>query len=67
MKNSPFHEPLRKGDCVTETEGCRHTNPDICSKHSMADVCAFVRPDNICKSPPASWKKQYIKLKNDDQ
>jgi hypothetical protein len=59
----PFHAPLQPKDTATETEGCRHTNPDICGKHSLDGVCAFVRPDVICKAPPASWPKQFVKLR----
>jgi len=63
MKNgSPFHAPLHEKDTQTQTFGCRYTNPDICRKNMMPDVCAFARSDNICLSPPASWRKQYAKL-----
>jgi hypothetical protein len=57
-----FHEPLLEGDTAQKTVGCRHTNPDICAKHSIPAVCAFVRPDGMCLAPPASWPKQYEKL-----
>ncbi|WP_134082118.1 hypothetical protein [Thiohalophilus thiocyanatoxydans] len=59
-----FHAPLNDEDTETQTVGCRHTNPNICSKNMMPNVCAFSREDGICKSPPASWKKQYQKLMN---
>jgi hypothetical protein len=49
-------------DSENQTHGCRHTNPSVCGKHSVPGVCAFVRKDNICLSPPQSWKKQYEKL-----
>lgn len=67
MGNDPkqakrFHAPLVEGDTARKTVGCRHTNPDICAKHSMASVCAFVRADGVCLAPPASWLKQYEKL-----
>lgn len=58
-----FHAPLKPQDAEKQTEGCRYTNPDICAKNRMPKVCAFVRDDGICTSPPASWKKQYKKLK----
>lgn len=58
-----FNAPLKNGDTANQTIGCRHTNPSICSKHSLPEVCAFVRQDSICLSPPRSWKKQYLKLK----
>jgi len=62
-QNEAFHKPLHKLDTETETHGCRHTNPDICAKNRMPNKCAFVRADGMCLAPPASWKKQYAKLK----
>ena len=57
--------PLRDGDTETQTVGCRHTNPDICAKNGLHGKCAFANKDNICFTPPASWKKKYINLKNE--
>ena len=57
-----FLAPLLPGDTQDETVGCRHTNPDICGKNCMPDVCAFVREDGMCLSPPATWPKQFRKL-----
>lgn len=57
-----FHEPLLPGDTEKQTLGCRHTNPDICSKNSLDTVCAFVRRDGKCLAPPTSWAKQFRKL-----
>lgn len=57
-----FHEPLVAGDTAKQTVGCRHTNPAICAKHSMASVCAFARADGLCLAPPATWSKQFVKL-----
>ena len=57
-----FHLPLRPGDSEQMTHGCRHTQPVICGKNELADVCAFVRPDGICHAPPTSWPKQFAKL-----
>ena len=57
-----FHEPLRQGDTAARTVGCRHTNPAICAKHSLEGVCAFVRKDGMCLSPPRSWPKQFVCL-----
>lgn len=57
-----FHEPLHLLDTEARTVGCRHTNPDICAKHSLDTVCAFVRADGMCVAPPASWPKQFRKL-----
>lgn len=39
------------------------SNPATCSKNSLGSVCAFVRPDGICVSPPDSWPKQFAKLR----
>jgi hypothetical protein len=58
-----FHEPLLEGDTEKQTVGCRHTNPAICAKNAMTSVCAFARPDGMCLSPPATWAKQFHKLK----
>lgn len=63
QKSVGFHSPLNKNDTQKETMGCRHTNPDICSKNSLEGVCAFVRNDGVCKSPPKTWAKQYVKIK----
>ena len=57
-----FHAGLNPLDSEHQTHGCRHTNPNVCAKHSLPGVCAFVRKDNICLSPPQSWKNQYEKL-----
>jgi hypothetical protein len=54
-----FHDPLDGRDTPDQTVGCRHTNPDICAKHSISLVCAFVRADGMCLSPPKSWPKQF--------
>jgi len=61
-----FHAPLLPGDTDKQTVGCRHTNPDICSKNSMASVCAFAREDGMCLAPPATWAKQFVKLGGSD-
>jgi len=58
-------KPLHCLDNKNQTYGCRHSNPDICSKHDMPGVCAFVKQDNICTRPPLSWGKIYKKLKED--
>lgn len=57
-----FHLPLQNGDTENRTVGCRHTNPDICAKHSLEGVCAFSRIDGFCLAPPMSWPKQFRKL-----
>ena len=58
--------PLLDGETETVTIGCRHSNPDICAKHSMSGVCAFVEKENLCHAPPASWKKLYKQLLEDE-
>jgi len=64
MRNdSAYHAPLHPVDTELKTKGCRHTNPDICAKNRMPKVCAFVRSDNMCFTPPISWPRQYKKLK----
>ena len=62
-----FHAPLKLNDTETQTVGCRHTDPDICSRNMMPKKCAYARDDGICMEPPISWKKQYQKLKNLDK
>lgn len=59
-----FHAALRPGDTAEVTLGCRHTNPDICRNNAMAGICAFVRPDGMCHSPPRSWPVQFKKLQS---
>jgi len=62
-KRNRYHLPLEPVDTELRTIGCRHTNSDICAKHSLETVCAFARADGMCLSPPASWAKQFQKLK----
>lgn len=57
------HKPLRPGDTAAQTAGCRHTQPAVCTKNSAPKVCAFVRPDGVCLSPPKSWSGHFAKLK----
>jgi len=54
--------PLHELDSETQTYGCRHTNPDSCKKNLMEGVCAFVRDDKLCLSPPGSWPRIYQDL-----
>jgi len=54
-----FHETLKPKDTEKQTEGCRHTNPNICASNSVPRVCAFVRSDGMCLKPPQSWAKQF--------
>ena len=60
---STFHASLKPLDSESQTQGCRHTNPDICANHSLPQKCAFVREDGICFLPPKSWPKQYRQLR----
>ncbi len=59
MKNVAFDASLDKRDTESQTYGCRHTNPEICKKNYLANICAFVRKDGVCKSPSAAWARQY--------
>ena len=58
-----YHLPLEPADSEAQTVGCRHTDPRICSKNALEKVCALVRTDGMCLSPPASWPKQFRKLR----
>jgi hypothetical protein len=60
--NKNYKEPLKKGETNLLTIGCRHSNPDICRKNGQDDVCALVRKDNICTSPPRTWAKLFEEL-----
>jgi predicted nucleic acid binding AN1-type Zn finger protein len=62
VRTNAFHAPLHPLDSEKQTYACRHTNPNVCAKHSLPGVCAFVRKNNICLSPPNTWKKQFQKL-----
>jgi len=62
-QSQKFHAPLQPGDTDLVTRGCRHTNPSICRKNAMPSVCAFVRRDGMCHAPPASWPRQYLRLR----
>ena len=57
-----FSAPLNKRDTEYQTYGCRQRNPGICRNNGLADVCAFVRKDGICKKPSRAWVKQYQRL-----
>lgn len=62
MEQVEFNEQLHIQDTEFQTHGCRHTNPEICKKNGLVDVCAFTRDDGICKSPSRAWARQYQKL-----
>ena len=59
MRKVDFPALLNSHDSEIQTLGCRHSNPDICRKNLLSDICAFVRNDGLCQSPPRSWAKQY--------
>ncbi len=59
---SRINASLHPADTDKKTYGCRHSNPDICGKHSLVGVCAFVNEDHICYNPPISWRKQFLAL-----
>jgi len=61
-----FHDPLNEKDTVSQTYGCRATNPDICANNMIPNICAFASNDHICKKPSVAWKKQYNKLKGEE-
>jgi hypothetical protein len=63
MDRSRLHEPLEPQDTERTTLGCRRAKPDFCGKNSMEDVCAHVRIDGMCTSPPLGWPKQFRSLK----
>ena len=63
IKKSPI-EPLHSKDTETMTFGCRQTRPVNCAKNSLPDICAFVRKDQMCLSPPKSWRRKFKELKN---
>jgi len=64
MNTVGFNEPLHEQDTEQQTHGCRQSNPEICKYNRLADICAFVREDCICKKPSRAWARQYRKLKN---
>ena len=61
-KRQPHNRPLKTGETLDSTIGCRRLNPNICKNHSIPDICAFVRSDEFCMSPPNSWKGMYEQL-----
>jgi len=63
MGTSRFHAPLEPRDTEKQTVGCRHQKPDFCARNSMESVCAHVRTDGMCTSPPERWPTQFRRLK----
>jgi hypothetical protein len=60
-RNNP-NRPLEDGETLERTNGCRRLNPHICKNHSVPDICAFVRSDNVCMLPPNNWEGTYEQL-----
>jgi len=71
LKNSDnrfkLNDKLNELDKEEQTFGCRHSNPDICGNCYVENVCAFTSKDNICKRPPASWRRRFLAEKNEDK
>ena len=67
MKDLYFKQDttLNSQDTQSQTYGCRHTNPEICSNNRLNGVCAFVRSDKVCKKPPRTWGKIFKKLSSE--
>lgn len=61
-----FNSKLNIQDTEFQTYGCRQKNPDICSSNGIENICAFASQDCICKKPSRAWKKQFEKLKNEN-
>lgn len=61
-----FNAKLNVKDTEKQTYGCRQKNPDICSSNGIENVCAFTSKDCICKKPSRAWKKQYAKLREEE-
>ena len=60
--NPNRNKPLQEGETEEKTLGCRYSRPDICARHSLPKICAFVTKDGVCYEPPNSWNKLYQKL-----
>jgi len=58
--------PLSPNDTENQTFGCKHSNPNTCRDYDLADICAFVRTDTICKKPPRGWQKRFQLLKDEN-
>ncbi len=65
IKNPAFGLPLVEGDTPERTVGCRHARPHNCGKSMLINVCAYVRGDRMCLSPPEWWAREYPKLRAD--
>jgi len=61
-QNPAFADPLREGDTLEQTIGCRHSKPQMCGKALLTNVCAYVRKDGACLAPPRSWERLYSRL-----
>jgi len=65
--SSNRNRPLQEGETEEKTLGCRYSRPEICAKHSLVGVCAFVTMDGFCYEPPNSWSRLYKKLSEDTE
>ena len=63
----PFNYALNKLDSELQTYGCRANNPNICANNGIPNICAYTSDDCICRKPSRAWKKQYLKLKKEQE
>jgi hypothetical protein len=54
--------PLGPTDTLSQTVGCRHSNPDIYKNNMTERKCGFARAENICFLPPRSWERIFREL-----
>ena len=62
-----FNTPLHEQDTEEQTYDCRQNNLDICENNVISGIRDFCSDDRICKKPVRAWKKQYLKLKNEEE
>jgi hypothetical protein len=60
--NRERRRPLHPLESLTQTIGCRHSDPEICRNNSTPKKCAFVRTDKACFMPPKSWPRLFAEL-----
>jgi hypothetical protein len=51
--------PLRPGDSIDCTVGCRRAEPLYCKQIDLPAVCAWVREDGMCYLPPKGWEARF--------
>jgi hypothetical protein len=61
-RNDP-NRPLEDGETLKITNGCKRLNAHIFRNHSVLNICAFVRAENVCLSPPKCRKNMYKLLR----